>query len=154
MNKTIKLVSIIVAIFFINFSYSQEKFTINGSVSDAKNNETLLGVSVYIKDLKTGTNTTTDKEFTSECFKSHMANINKLVKEKKLIVAGPMFKNDDNIRGIFILDVKTFEEANLLLENDKAIKEKILKAELYNWYGSAALSEYLESSDKIWKINP
>jgi uncharacterized protein YciI len=104
--------------------------------------------------LKTGTNTTTDKEFTSECFKSHMANINKLVKAKKLIVAGPMFKNDDNIRGIFILDVKTFEEANLLLENDKAIKEKILKAELYNWYGSAALSEYLESSDKIWKINP
>ena len=57
MNKTIKLVSLIVAIFFINFSYSQEKFTISGSVSDAKNNETLLGVSVYIKDLKTGTNT-------------------------------------------------------------------------------------------------
>lgn len=57
MNKTIKLVSIIAAIFFINFSYSQEKFTISGSVSDAKNNETLLGVSVYIRDLKTGTNT-------------------------------------------------------------------------------------------------
>ena len=104
--------------------------------------------------LKTGTNTTTDKEFTSECFTSHMENIHKLVEDKKLIVAGPMFKNDNSIRGIFILDVKTFEEANLLLENDKAIKEKILKAELYNWYGSAALSEYLESSDKIWKINP
>ncbi len=26
--------------------------------------------------------------------------------------------------------------------------------ELYNWYGSAALPEYLEASDRIWKINP
>lgn len=57
MNKTIKLVYIIFTLFFLNFSYSQEKFTISGSISDIKNNETLLGVSVYIKDLKTGTNT-------------------------------------------------------------------------------------------------
>ncbi|WP_445457485.1 YciI family protein [Flavobacterium sp. HNIBRBA15423] len=104
--------------------------------------------------LKTGTNTTTDKTFTSDCFKSHMENINKLVTEKKLIVAGPMSKNENNFRGIFILDVKTFEEANELLENDKAIKEKILAVELYKWYGSAALSQYLEASNKIWKINP
>ena len=57
MNKTIKLVYIIFTLFVFNSSYSQEKFTISGSIVDVKNNETLLGVSVYIKNLKTGTNT-------------------------------------------------------------------------------------------------
>lgn len=57
MNKTIKLVSIIFVLFFLNFSYSQEKFTISGTISDIKNNETLLGVSIYINELNTGTST-------------------------------------------------------------------------------------------------
>ena len=104
--------------------------------------------------LKTGSNTTTDKDFIASCFKSHMDNIHQMVKDKKLIVAGPMNKNEANIRGIFILDVATFDEANTLLQNDKAIKEQLLTVELYNWYGSAALSEYIEVSDKIWKIKP
>jgi uncharacterized protein YciI len=74
------------------------------------------------------------------------------VKEKKLIVAGPMVKNEKSYRGIFILDVSTIEDANLLLETDPAIKAKFLEPELYEWYGSAALPEYLETSDKVWKI--
>ena len=35
-------------------SFSQEKFTISGIASDAKNKETLIGVSVYIQETKTG----------------------------------------------------------------------------------------------------
>jgi len=50
------------------------------------------------------------------------------------------------------LDVSTIKEANILLETDPAIKAKFLDPELYEWYGSAALSEYLEASDKVWKI--
>ncbi len=150
-----KLYILFVILFGISTSFAQDLNPKYDAELAKKLNADDYGMKQYVfVILKTGTNTTTDKEFTSECFTSHMANINKLVEEKKLIVAGPMFKNEDNIRGIFILDVKTFEEANLLLENDKAIKEEILKAELYNWYGSAALSEYLETSDKIWKINP
>ncbi len=104
--------------------------------------------------LKTGSNESTNKELRDSCFRGHMNNINLLVEAKKMIVAGPIEKNDNFYRGIFILDVATFEEANLLLEADLAIKEKILDVELYYWYGSAALSEYLQASDKIWKINP
>jgi uncharacterized protein YciI len=74
------------------------------------------------------------------------------VDEKKLIVAGPMVKNEKSYRGIFILDVATTEEAKLLLETDPAIKAKFLEPEFYEWYGSAALPEYLEASDKVWKI--
>jgi len=104
--------------------------------------------------LKTGSNKTIDKAVIDSCFTGHLENINRLVDEKKLIVAGPMGKNDNSYRGIFILNVTSIEEANILLQTDPAIKAEILEAELYNWYGSAALSEYLETADKIWKIKP
>lgn len=102
--------------------------------------------------LKTGSNGSTDKVLRDSCFAGHMDNINRLVEKKKLIVAGPMVKNEKGYRGIFILDVPTLEEARPLLETDPAIKAQFLEPELYLWYGSAALSEYLEASDKIWKI--
>lgn len=104
--------------------------------------------------LKTGTNTTTDKVITDSLFTGHMDNIRRLVNLNKLIVAGPISKNDLTYRGIFILNVTTLEEANELLETDPAIKEKLLTPELFNWYGSAALPEYLKASDKVWKQNP
>lgn len=102
--------------------------------------------------LKTGSNESTDKAYKDSCFTGHLANITRLVKENKLIVAGPLGKNENAYRGIFILNVTTFDEANELLKTDPAINAKFLEADLYNWYGSAALSEYLETSDKIWKV--
>ncbi len=41
----------------ISTNYSQEKFTISGTISDAKNNETLIGVNVTFPDLKSGITT-------------------------------------------------------------------------------------------------
>ena len=38
-------------------AFTQEKFTLSGTVSDFKNNETLIGVNVYFPDLKMGTTT-------------------------------------------------------------------------------------------------
>jgi hypothetical protein len=104
--------------------------------------------------LKTGNNQTTDKTFINNSFRGHMDNINFLVKEGKMTVAGPLGKNDNGYRGIFILNIPTFEEAELLLQNDTAIKEGLLDFDLYKWYGSAALPEYLDLSDKIWKVKP
>lgn len=104
--------------------------------------------------LKTGPNKTTDKTLINNSFRGHMDNIKLLVKEGKLIVAGPLGKNDQTYRGIFILNVPTIEEAKDLLKIDAAIKEGLLDYELYKWYGSAALPTYLEYSNKIWKDNP
>jgi len=104
--------------------------------------------------LKTGTNKTTDKELINTSFRGHMNNIKLLVNEGKLIVAGPLNKNDKTYRGMFILNVADFDEAESLLQADTAIKEGLLDVELYKWYGSAALPEYLKFSDKIWKVNP
>lgn len=101
--------------------------------------------------LKTGRNQSTDKALKESCFAGHMKNIDRLVKENKLIVAGPIGKNENEYRGIFILDLDSTEEAQELLQSDPAIKAEFLEPELYIWYGSAALPEYLEASDKIWK---
>ena len=104
--------------------------------------------------LKTGPNSTGDKVFIAECFRGHMNNINRLEKEGKLVVAGPLTKNEQHYRGIFILDVATIEEAEALLGSDPAVREKLLAADLYKWYGSAALPLYLEHANKIWKKQP
>jgi uncharacterized protein YciI len=111
--------------------------------------------SYFMVILTTGTNKTEDKNIISESFSGHMNNIEKLVKEGKLIVAGPFDKNEKNYRGLFILsNIKTIEEAKELLQTDPAIKNGLLDYEIFSWYGSAALSEYLTFSDKIWKTKP
>lgn len=110
------------------------------------------GMKMYVLAiLKTGTNKIENKETLNELFKGHMDNINRLATEGKLIVAGPLKKNDKNYRGIFILNVKTIEEANALLLTDPAIKEKLFEVEVFEWYGSAALPEYLKIHEKIEK---
>jgi uncharacterized protein len=101
--------------------------------------------------LKTGSNTSEEKEPKDKAFGGHMTNMDRLVKEKKLIVAGPIEKNDNEYRGIFILDVRSIEEAKNILKTDPAISTNYLAADYYVWWGSAALAEYLPASDKVWK---
>ncbi len=110
------------------------------------------GMKMYVMViLKSGSNTSADKETNDRLFAGHMENINRLVELKKMVVAGPFEKNENNFRGIFILNVVSLEEAKQLLETDPAISAKLLEPVLINWYGSAALPEYLKADDKIWK---
>lgn len=104
--------------------------------------------------LKTGENKTTDKEELNKLFRGHMENIQRLVDEGKLIVAGPFGENDKTWRGLFILNVKTVEEAAALVQTDPAVKARLFDVDMVPWYGSAALPEYLPASDKIWKAEP
>jgi len=102
--------------------------------------------------LKTGSNKTEDKAIRDSLFSGHMNNIGRLAKLGQLVVAGPLGKNEKSYRGIFILNVTSLEEAKELLLTDPAIKENIFEAELYKWYGSAALPEYLKSHEKIERL--
>lgn len=101
--------------------------------------------------LKKGSGDRSDANKVNELFAGHMKNIGRLAQLGKLVVAGPMGDNPNNYRGIFILNVKTTDEANLLLETDPAIKGKLLEPELYPWYGSAALPLYLKYHDAVKK---
>ncbi|MCG3167076.1 MAG: hypothetical protein POELPBGB_02859 [Bacteroidia bacterium] len=159
-----KYILIITATLFTNLAFGQsesEKDTLNSNPDYDKALAEKLGAddygmkSYFFVILKTGTNSTEDKNLISESFSGHMNNIHRLVKEGKLIVAGPFGKNDKTYRGLFILNnIKTAEEAKDLLQTDPAIKIGLLDYELFTWYGSAALPEYLPFSDKIWKSNP
>ncbi|MBK9271397.1 MAG: hypothetical protein IPM48_07350 [Saprospiraceae bacterium] len=114
-----------------------------------------LGMRLYVMAiLKTGDNTSTDKNYRDSCFTGHLKNIQRLAAEKKLVVAGPFVKNNAQLRGIFILNATNLEEAKQLIESDPAINEGFLSPELYLWYGSAALPEYMEAAEKIWRVKP
>ena len=104
--------------------------------------------------LKTGSAKLDDKQKVGTLFRGHLENINRLVEQKKLIVAGPFGKNERGYRGLFIFDSKDKAEVEAMLSTDPAIKEKLLEAELFDWYGSAALSTYLEASKRVTRINP
>lgn len=102
--------------------------------------------------LKTGAANTANKVLVDSAFAGHMQNMGRLVKENKLIVAGPFKKNDKAYRGLFILNVKDLEEANKILETDPAIQAQLLNADVFQWYGSAALALYLPFHDQLSKF--
>ncbi len=104
--------------------------------------------------LKTGPNKTDDKEKLNALFKGHMDNIDKMAKGGRLVVAGPMRKNANEYRGIFILNVKTIADAEKLLRDDPVIRERIMTADFYEWYGSAALPKYLPFHEDIRQKKP
>lgn len=62
----------------------------------------------------------------------HMANINRLTKEGKLLIAGP-FLDDGDWRGIFIFKCASLEEARALAATDPAIQAGRLKIEIRPW---------------------
>lgn len=80
----------------------------------------------------------------------HMTNIGKMAEMGKLVLAGPFFGNDD-LRGIYIFDVQSIDEARVLTETDPAIQAGVLKMDLKEWYGSAALMMVNEIHGKIAK---
>lgn len=54
---TKKISFLLIIIFTTLHSFSQDKFTLSGTIKDSKNNETLIGVNIYIPALKIGTTT-------------------------------------------------------------------------------------------------
>lgn len=108
------------------------------------------GMKMYVLViLKTGPADVQDKALRDSLFAGHFSNMDKMTKEDKLVVAGPLGANDRQYRGIFILNVKTAEEAEVLLQQDPTIKAGIFETELYPWYGSAALPMYIGYSEKL-----
>jgi uncharacterized protein YciI len=110
------------------------------------------GMKMYVLViLKPGTTKMEDKHRADSLFLGHLRNINHLAAIGKLVMAGPIKKNVKEYEGIFVLNVETTEEASILLDTDPAIKSKLLDAELFQWYASAALPLYLKFHDNIKK---
>ena len=88
--------------------------------------------------LKKGPNRDRSKEESAALQAAHMENIGRLAEAGKLVLAGP-FLDDGDLRGIYIFDVETVEEAQKLTQTDPAIQAGSLVMELKPWYGSAAV---------------
>ena len=71
---------------------------------------------------------------------AHLRNIERLAAEEKLVLAGP-FLDEGPVRGLYIFNVGTIEEARSLTATDPAVRAGSLEMELHPWYGSAALLE-------------
>ncbi len=100
--------------------------------------------------LKKGPNRSEDKEERAKLQRAHLDNISRLAEEGKLVLAGPFF-GEGEIRGIYIFDVQSIQEAKELTSTDPAIKAGSLVMELKEWYGSAALLKLKDIYPKISK---
>ncbi len=76
---------------------------------------------------------TTDTAKINSIQRGHIANLERLAKEGKILVAGP-FGDDTNWRGIFIFDCETQEEVEKLLQTDPAIAAGRLAYEIHPWW--------------------
>jgi uncharacterized protein len=79
-----------------------------------------------------GANRNQDSTEAIKIQEEHMANINRLSDEGKLIVAGP-FLDDEDLRGIFIFDTGSETEVKELVETDPAIISGRLRYEIHPW---------------------
>ncbi len=125
------------------------------SVFAAKLGSDDYGMKQYVMAfLKRGPNRSQDSTTAANLQKAHLENIIRMANEGKLVVAGP-FMDDWDVRGIYIFDVKTVEEARALTETDPAIQAGRLAMDLHPWYGPAAmvlmapLSKRLEKSSIV-----
>lgn len=97
------------------------------------------GMKAYVMAfLKRGPNRSQDSLTAANLQKAHMQNINRMAEAGKLVIAGP-FMDDGDIRGIYVFNVATVEEARALTETDPAVQAGRLVMELHPWYSSALL---------------
>ena len=100
--------------------------------------------------LKTGKAKVEDEEKRKVIFAGHFANMSRLSKEGKLVLAGPFVEAGDK-RGMYIFNVETLEEAEQLVKTDPAVKAGVFDYELTKLYCSAALMKLNELHTQVQK---
>jgi uncharacterized protein YciI len=89
--------------------------------------------------LRTGPTRVPDGAAREAMFAGHFANMERLAKEGKLVLAGPFAEDPDGWRGLFVFAVGDVEEARRLVATDPVVVQGEMVAEYHRWYGSAAV---------------
>ena len=83
-------------------------------------------------------------EATKKLQEAHLANINRLAEDGRLLIAGPFSYEptdaDQSLRGIFIFDTETRAEAEELALTDPAVQAGRLAIRVVPWYGPYGLT--------------
>lgn len=103
--------------------------------------------------LTTGKTDVKEKATRDSLFAGHMNNIKKLASEGKMVVAGPLGKNDLNYRGIFVFNPSSIDDTKAMVASDPAVKAGIFDAIYIPWYCSAALMEISNIHEKVQKVS-
>lgn len=82
-----------------------------------------------------GTNRGQDSATAANLQAGHMTNIERLHREGKIIMAGPM-GYDRDLRGIFIMDAKDSTEAASYVNTDPAVIAGRLRFEVHPWWAA------------------
>ena len=104
--------------------------------------------------LKTGPTRVPDGEARKAMFAGHFANIERLSKAGKLVLAGPFEKDAAGWRGLFVFAVDDVEEAARLVATDPVIVNGEMVAEFHPWYGSAATMMIPEIHERLAPKSP
>jgi len=73
-----------------------------------------------------------------ELLKGHMENIQKMAKDGRLILAGPLADAGD-AAGIFVFDTAKVEDARKWCDDDPAIKAGRFQVKLWRWYSAKGI---------------
>lgn len=151
-----KAIGTVLLFFFATACYAQnasinaKKASYNAALAE-KLGADAYGMKHYVfAFLKKGPTTISDSTKRMEIQMGHLKNIGRLADEGKLVIAGP-FMDKQAIRGIFIFNVKTLEEAKAIIDTDPAIQAGTLEMDLHPWYGSAALMEVVSIHKSLEK---
>jgi uncharacterized protein YciI len=110
------------------------------------------GMKVYVLAmLKSGTATGLSQQQRDSIFAGHMKNINRLASEGKLLTAGPLEKNNQSYRGIYVFNVSTLKEGKQLVATDPAVQAKVFDFDLFLWYGTVAMLQLPDIHTHIHK---
>ncbi len=101
--------------------------------------------------LKSGPNSGQgDKEARQKMFAGHMGNIKRLAEERKLLIAGPYdAPADKTLRGIFVMDVATAQEAAALAATDPGVIAGEFIAEAHEMKSTAALRKTYDLEQEL-----
>jgi uncharacterized protein YciI len=149
-----KVISILAVIFFFPVMLIGQNPHYDKELADSLGADDYGMKSYSLVMLKSGGGNIEDKARVESLIRGHLDNIGKLAKEGKIVVAGPLGKNNKGYRGIFIFNEQDKTKVAELLMTDPAIKADLLTYDIYQWYGSAALPVYLETHSKIEKTRP
>jgi len=83
--------------------------------------------------LQKGPNRNQDSISAEKIQAAHMANINRLAKDGKLIMAGPIGV-EDNLRGIFLMNCTDSTEVENFVKTDSAVMTGRLIMKYYPWW--------------------
>lgn len=102
---------------------------------------TYLMKKYYMVFLKNGPTRDQDEATAAKIQTAHLAHMNRLAEEKKIVSAGP-FDDDGDIRGIVIYSVSSMEEAEELTSEDPAVKAGRLVVEVHPWWAAVGTMLY------------